>query len=689
MSRLLLVDGNSIMNRAFYGIMGSKMLMTKDGKYTNAVYGFLAILFKIVDDLNPEYVVVSFDLKAPTARHKMYEGYKATRKGMPNELAEQMPIIKEILTAMNISIVEKEGYEADDVLGTLSKRGEKEGLDVTILSGDRDTFQLASNKITIRIPRTKMGQTEVDDFDEAKVIETYGLKPVQLIEVKGLQGDTSDNIPGVPGVGEKTALSLIQKYESIDNVYKALEEGNGNFKGKLKENLENNKELAYLSRTLGTINLEVPIEEKFEEFKAVPWNNEKVLEIFKELNFSRYIARFDLKNENKEEIKLANRFKIEEIELKDILKIINKIKEKQKIIYYLGTKQNQKDELIIKEEISNISIYDEEDKTVYYIKFNNIEEFKINFKEIFESEEICKIGYKFSKDYIILKQSGILPKNVIYDPEIASYNIDPNNTKYTMENLANQYLDLDINEYLELKENNTIVDQDKNQINLFDNIENSKNDKEQEEKEKLKNCIYAYCISELQKVTLKKLEEMNSLNLFNNIEMKTAEALAKMQYSGIYVDKLELEEFGEELKQKLEILTQEIYGLAGCEFNINSPKQLGEVLFEKLELHVYKKKKSGYTTDVDVLEKLKNDHPIIEKILDYRQLMKLNSTYVTGMIPYINPKDNKIHSFFHQTITQTGRISSTEPNLQNIPTRIELGKRLRKVFKPEARKYIY
>lgn len=689
MSRLLLVDGNSIMNRAFYGIMGSKMLMTKNGKYTNAVYGFLAILFKIIDDLNPEYVVVSFDLKAPTARHKMYEGYKATRKGMPNELAEQMPIIKEILTAMNISIVEKEGYEADDVLGTLSKRGEKEGLDVTILSGDRDTFQLASNKITIRIPRTKMGQTEVDDFDEAKVIETYGLKPAQLIEVKGLQGDTSDNIPGVPGVGEKTALSLIQEYESIDNVYKALEEGNGNFKGKLKENLENNKELAYLSRTLGTINLEVPIEEEFEEFKAVPWNNEKVLEMFKELNFSRYIARFDLKNENKEEIKLENRFKIEEIELKDISKIINKIKENQKIIYYLGTKQNQKDELIIKEEILNISIYDEENKTVYYIKFNNIEEFKINFKEIFESEEICKIGYKFSKDYIILKQSGILPKNVIYDPEIASYNIDPNNTKYTMENLANQYLDLDINEYLELKENNTIVDEDKNQINLFDNIENSKNDKEQEEKEKLKNCIYAYCISELQKVTLKKLEEMNSLNLFNNIEIKTAEALAKMQYSGIYVDKLELEEFGEELKQKLEILTQEIYDLAGCEFNINSPKQLGEVLFEKLELHVYKKKKSGYTTDVDVLEKLKNDHPIIEKILDYRQLMKLNSTYVIGMIPYINPKDNKIHSFFHQTITQTGRISSTEPNLQNIPTRIELGKRLRKVFKPEARKYIY
>lgn len=689
MSRLLLVDGNSIMNRAFYGIMGSKMLMTKNGKYTNAVYGFLAILFKIIDDLNPEYVVVSFDLKAPTARHKMYEGYKATRKGMPNELAEQMPIIKEILTAMNISIVEKEGYEADDVLGTLSKRGEKEGLDVTILSGDRDTFQLASNKITIRIPRTKMGQTEVDDFDEAKVIETYGLKPAQLIEVKGLQGDTSDNIPGVPGVGEKTALSLIQEYESIDNVYKALEEGNGNFKGKLKENLENNKELAYLSRTLGTINLEVPIEEEFEEFKAVPWNNEKVLEMFKELNFSRYIARFDLKNENKEEIKLENRFKIEEIELKDISKIINKIKENQKIIYYLGTKQNQKDELIIKEEILNISIYDEENKTVYYIKFNNIEEFKINFKEIFESEEICKIGYKFSKDYITLKQSGILPKNVIYDPEIASYNIDPNNTKYTMENLANQYLDLDINEYLELKENNTIVDEDKNQINLFDNIENSKNDKEQEEKEKLKNCIYAYCISELQKVTLKKLEEMNSLNLFNNIEIKTAEALAKMQYSGIYVDKLELEEFGEELKQKLEILTQEIYDLAGCEFNINSPKQLGEVLFEKLELHVYKKKKSGYTTDVDVLEKLKNDHPIIEKILDYRQLMKLNSTYVIGMIPYINPKDNKIHSFFHQTITQTGRISSTEPNLQNIPTRIELGKRLRKVFKPEARKYIY
>lgn len=297
MKKLVLIDGNSIMNRAFYGIMGSKALTTKDGKYTNAVYGFLAILFKLMEDENPDYLGVSFDLKGPTARHKLYEGYKANRKGMPNELAEQMPIIKDVLKAMNIDIVEKEGYEGDDIIGTLSRYGEEKGLEVIILSGDRDTFQLATDQVKIHIPRTKAGKTETEIYDRKKVLEVYGIEPKQLIEVKGLQGDTSDNIPGVPGIGEKTALSLIQKYETIEKLYKKLEAGEADLKGKQKEKIEENKELALLSRTLGEIDTQVPIEDTLEELKVEEWDKQKVLEIFKELNFKRYIDRFNLVQE--------------------------------------------------------------------------------------------------------------------------------------------------------------------------------------------------------------------------------------------------------------------------------------------------------------------------------------------------------------------------------------------------------
>ena len=346
MNRFVLIDGNSIMNRAFYGIMGSKMLKTKDGKYTNAVYGFLAILFKVMDDIKPQYMAVAFDLKAPTARHKLYEGYKANRKGMPEELAEQMPMIKEILRAMNIDIVEKEGYEADDVLGTLSRYGEKNGLEVTILSGDRDTFQLATDNITIRIPRTKAGKTETDLFDRAKIKETYGLEPKQLIDVKGLQGDTSDNIPGVPGVGEKTALSLIQKFGSIENLYEKVEKQEAGLKGKQKENIENNRDLAFLSKTLGTINLEVPIEDTLENFKVEEWNKEEVLKIFKELNFNRYIDRFNLRDENvaehQEKIEDIENLKIVDKNINELADILSKLDE---LVFYIQTEKDEEQEI--------------------------------------------------------------------------------------------------------------------------------------------------------------------------------------------------------------------------------------------------------------------------------------------------------------------------------------------------------
>lgn len=684
MSRLILVDGNSIMNRAFYGIMGSKMLTAKDGRYTNAVYGFLAIIFKVMEDLQPDYMAVAFDLRAPTERHLMFEGYKANRKGMPNELAEQMPMIKEILNAMNISIVEKERFEGDDILGTLARRGEKEGFDVTILSGDRDNFQIATDKITIRIPRTKMGKTETDNYDRTKILEEYGLEPIQLIEVKGLQGDSSDNIPGVPGVGEKTALNLIKEYGTIDNLYKALENGTAQVKGKLKENLENNKELALLSRTLGTINIDVPIEENLEALKIKEWDTEAVLSIFKELNFNRYIERFNLRNDNNTNIEQQTKelFKIVDIQSNNqtqMNSIIEKIKQDKKLTFYLGKMQEKESDRIIKKMITSISIFKEGTPEVYYIKCNETE-FIQNFKIIFEDEKIEKYGYKLDEDYAILKELGIKSNNFKYDAEIAAYDLDPI-SKYTISDLAMKYLGIDINEFLQAGEKQ----ETENQINLFDVIESSESKKDEERE---KNAIYAYCIEKLREVTTKKLQEIGSLDLFNNIEMPLVEVLGEMQFNGMYVDKQELIDIGDKLKQQLQVLTQEIYELAGEEFNINSTQQLGTILFEKLGLPTGKKNKKGYSTDVDILEKLKDKHPIILRILEYRSLMKLNSTYVEGLLPYINQSTHRIHSYFHQTITATGRISSTEPNLQNIPTRIEIGKKLRKVFKP-AQGYIY
>ena len=699
MKKLVLIDGNSIMNRAFYGIMGSKALTTKDGKYTNAIYGFLAILFKLLEEEKPDYIGVTFDLKAPTARHKMYEGYKANRKGMPTELAEQMPIIKDVLRAMNIDIIEKEGYEGDDVIGTLSRYGEQKGLEVVILSGDRDTFQLATDNVRINIPRTKGGKTETEIFNREKVKEVYGIEPKQLIEVKGLQGDASDNIPGVPGIGEKTALSLVQKYETIDNLYKKLESGEADVKGKQKEKLEQNKDLAYLSRTLGEINTKVPIEDTLEELKLEEWDKPKVLELFKELNFKRYIDRFNLQNEAgkgdnfSEENNIESQYKVVEKSIEEIKTIIEK---QGKMIFYIETEKVNDEDKIIKEKITGISIFNSSENEAYYIDIKNVGKIQ-ELKEIFENDKILKIGIDLGRVYILLRQEGIDFKGINYDASIAAYILNPTNNKLKLTDLAEQYLEIDVNEILGDSKSLKVE-----QINLFDamqgaglsgsNKEKSEEEKIKEEQEKTqkaeeKKCtLYAYIIYKLQEITMKKLEEINAVDLFNNIDMPTVTVLANMQWNGMYADLEELNKFGKQLKEQLEIKTKMIYEMAGEEFNINSTKQLGEILFEKMKLPVVKKTKSGYSTDVDVLEKLKSEDPIISEILDYRQLMKLNSTYVEGLKPYINPKTKRIHSFFHQTITATGRISSTEPNLQNIPTRFELGKQVRKIFKPEPGK---
>lgn len=655
MDKFVLIDGNSILNRAFYGIMGSRMLTTPDGTPTNAVYGFLAILFKIMEDIEPEYIAVAFDLKAPTKRHIMYDGYKANRKGMPDELAVQLPIIKEILTAMNIKIMEKEGYEADDILGTLAKWGENEKFSVTILTGDRDAFQLASDNITIRIPRTKAGKTEVDDFDKAKIIETYGILPQNLIEVKGLMGDSSDNIPGVAGVGEKTALQLIKEYESIDELYKQLEEETTDIKGKLKEKLVNGKEMAYLSRELGTIDVNAEIENDLSLFKKEEWNKEEVYRIFQNLKFNRYIERFNLQGTTQKVEELVKVEKCNKID--DILQNIYKHK---RIFFYVETKTSNDNILIIKKEIKSISIWDEDNKKALII--NDIQQ----LKGILEDNNILKCSSNLKETYILLKQIGIEPKNFMFDIGVAAYLLNSTSNSYTIQELSQIYLNLNLDTIGQAKE--------ATQLDLFNQVE-----------ETVDNTIgiYAYCIFSLYDKLKQKLQETEQLELFETIEMPLLEVLAEMQYTGIYINKQELIDFGEELQQRIDELIKTIYEQSGEAFNINSPKQLGEILFEKLQLPVQKKKKSGYSTDVEVLEKLRKYHPVIETILEYRQLVKLKSTYVTAMIPFINEKTQRIHSHFHQTVTATGRISSSDPNLQNIPTRIEIGKKLRKVFKTE------
>ena len=683
MKKIVLIDGNSILNRAFYGIMGSKMLTTADGKYTNAVYGFLAILFKVLEDINPEYLMVTFDVKSKTQRHELYEGYKANRKGMPNELAEQMPILKNILKAMNIAIIEKEGYEADDVLGTIAKKAERKGFDVTIVSGDRDTFQLTSDNIKVRIPHTKVGKTEVDTFDKQAIIEKYGVKPKQLIEVKGLMGDTSDNIPGVPGIGEKTALELIKKYYSIENLYDKIEKEQDTIKPNTRKKLIENKELAELSRTLGTINLSVPIEENLEDFKRKEWDKEEVFKQFKELNFNRFIERFSLQEEEKGNKDIHELFELESISVdnKELKTLIEELQKENKMIYFLGKKElspieNASSEYvrILQKEITALYIY--RNKKIYEIKIGkNIEQYVAMWKPIFENKSIEKIGYHMSEDVVLLKELGINLKGISFDAKIAAYDLNPTNNHYGLDELAKQYLNLDFSQYLEALET---PKQEQTQMTLFVQEEE---EKEENNLEQYKNALCVYSIAKLQEELLPKLEEVQALELFNNIEMPIGKILGSMQYEGIYIDKEELIAFGDKLKEQIESLKQEIYNLCGEEFNVNSTQQLGTILFEKLKLPVYKKTKKGYSTDVDILEKLKPEHPVIEKILEYRTLGKLNSTYVEGLLPYINAKTHKIHSHFHQTITATGRISSTEPNLQNIPSRAEFGKQVKKAFK--------
>ena len=664
MKKLLLIDGNSIMNRAFYGIMGSKVLTSDDGKYTNALYGFLAIMFKNMEEVNPDYMMIAFDSKtAANVRKQQYSGYKASRHGMPEELAYQMSQIKELLTAMNISYIELPDFEGDDIIGTAAKRFANEETEVYLLSGDRDLFQLIQDNIIMRIPRTKMGKTETEIYDVEKINEEMGLTPTELIDLKALMGDSSDEIPGCPGVGQKTATKLLQTYRTVDKLYEAIENGEADkdVKGKVRENLIANKELVYISKDIGKIKLNANITENVEDFKVKEWNKEEVIKLFKHYRFNRYLQRFGLDGEAVSEEPTVNKEKIE----KEIIveeKNLEDLKLGNKFIYYLKTSEDNDETKIIKKKIDGIVVYEESSNKNIYVKNPNIDK----LKEIFENENIEKIGFKIAEDYVLLRELDIQMQNVGFDIEVAAYDVNPTNIKHKLDEIAMQYLEFDINEFIP-----------DGQTSLFD-TETKANEVGP----------YIYAIRKLYETLKAELEKNNTIKLFNEIEMPLVTVLGEMQFNGMLCDKTELITFGVVLKDRLQTLTKEIYELAGEEFNINSTQQLGTILFDKLGLPSAKKNKKGYSTDVDTLEKIYDKHDIVPKILEYRSLMKLNSTYVEGLIPYVNPKTGRIHSYFHQTITATGRISSTEPNLQNIPSHDDLGRNIKRAFKPKEG-YVY
>ncbi|MBR6252905.1 MAG: DNA polymerase I [Clostridia bacterium] len=662
MSKILGIDGNSIMNRAFYGIMGRNIMRTSTGIFTNALYGFLSILNKTIDDYNPDYICVAFDLKAPTFRHQKYEEYKGTRKPMPDELRMQMPLIKDVLNAMNIKILELEGYEADDILGTIALIGEKEADSILLLTGDRDYLQLVSNKVTVRIPTTKQGQTEYTDYTPEVVKEKFNIEPSQFIEIKGLMGDTSDNIPGIPGVGEKTAFSLIEKYHDIDTIYSLVEQGGEveGIKGKLREKVEANKDLAYLSKDLGTIFREVPLDVTIDDLKKQEVNNDDLYNLFIKLQFKNYIEKYKLTQPTGENaIQEESVASYEEKEYKEeafVAAIINRHNDTKTVSTYYY--DNNALAVII-------------DDTIYYASNPSVDDLKVYFES-----DISKISYDVKQTYIELNRFGIVPKHLDFDIKIASYILNPSKNKFGLEDII-------------LEELGILVDQNKKkepeQISLLGmSNDNKENDKEEKEK----SINYAKYIEACKNKLEAKLKSEEEYKLFKDIEMPFRIVLARMQIAGVLVDKSTLEEYQKTLTVKVNALNDEIMEMAGENFNVNSPKQLGHILFEVLGIYAPKKTKSGYSTDAETLDKIREDHPIVEKILEYRTLAKLKSTYADGLLPLVK-EDGRIHASFNQTVTATGRISCSDPNLQNIPIRTEVGREFRKVFvAPKGYKFI-
>ena len=644
MNKLLLIDGNSIMNRAFYGIPD---MTTNDGRHTNAIYGFLNIILKVIEEEQATHICVAFDLKKKTFRHEMYEAYKGTRKGMPEELHEQMPRIKEILQAMHIRIVEQEGFEADDLIGTLSKKGEREGFAVTILSGDRDLLQLATDTVLVRIPKTKHGKTEVEDYYAKNVVETYGVTPLIFIDMKGLMGDTSDNIPGVPGIGEKTAAKLLAEYGDLDGVYAAVDSMKAS---KMKQNLIENKDLAYLSKTLATIKLDCPIPFEFSEATYHDPFNAEAYTLFEDLELKSFYKRFSV--EKKEELTFETVL-IDEIDGYNAL--LAKLQKAKEVSFAWITQDGEALGVAVCMDLEH----------VYLIRF------MMFITEAMIADNLLALSRDYQVQLACMHVKKLLSflnfheEDAVFDAGLAAYLLQPNQSEYEYDTLAKVYLDVTLPSEKEML--------GKEKLGYFSF---------EDEKVQKWMAYQAIVPYKIKSVLREKLKKTGMESLYDEMELPCLYALYEMEKNGIRVDGEALHQYGKKLRTRIEELTAEIHAMAGEEFNINSPKKLGEILFEKLGLKNGKKTKTGYSTSAEVLEKLKNAHPIIPKILEYRQLTKLNSTYAEGLAGYIRA-DGRIHGKFHQTVTVTGRISSADPNLQNIPTRMPLGREIRKVFIPE------
>ena len=644
--RLIIIDGNSIINRAFYALPD---MSNSEGLKTNAIFGFVRMMFKIIEDYQPTHMSVAFDKKAPTFRHKQYADYKAGRKKMPDELAQQLQPLKDLLDKFNINRLELEGYEADDLIGTVARLGEENDFKVYIVTGDKDAIQLASNKTTTLI--TKKGVGEVEEYDYDSVLERYEMTPTQFIDLKGLMGDKSDNIPGVPGVGEKTGIKLLKQYSTIENLIEHTDE----LKGSIKKKIEENKDLALMSKELATIITNVPIEVKLEDLEYGDYNKDDVVEKFKEFGFTSLITKLlDIEGGEttiKEEIDL----KIEHLD--NVEDFIKKAEENKKVIIdVIGKEGNILDKRVLYVFLSL------DGNEIYYVNEDELPQ----IKTLLSNPEIKKHGYDLKEDYILLKPYEIELNSMDFDITIAEYLIDSkSSTSYECSAIAMKYLTRKIKSKEDLLGKGA-------KAKKFDEIEFDE--------------LSAYIGDILNTVNgvypkmEEKLKETEMYGLFYHVEMPLVEVLGSMEYIGMKVDKDQLNELKEKFTTIINELENEIFELAGEPFNINSPKQLGFVLFEKLGLPVIKKTKTGYSTNAEVLEKLRDKHEIIDKITEYRQIVKLNSTYVEGLLKIINPKTGRIHSSFNQTITTTGRISSTEPNMQNIPVKTEMGRDIRKVF---------
>ena len=637
MKKLLILDSNSIINRAFYGV---RYLSAKDGTPTNAVYGFLNILIKLVSEQQPDCICAAFDLKAPTFRHLRYDGYKAQRKPMPEDLATQMPIAKDILRAMNVTILEKEGYEADDVIGTVARICEESGVECLIATGDKDDLQLVSGKTKVILTVSRQGYNETTVYDEAAVKERYHVTPTEFIDVKALMGDTSDNIPGVKGIGEKTAMNLIERFHSIEYIYENID--NIGLKGAALQKMKDGRDMAFLSKELATIVRDVPVEL---DFDACAWNgygnNAELYNILHGLDLNSVIKKMELTPQSGAVV-------TEEEDIFDGMTF-----EVVKTAASVGVIGNAAAVVLETDGARVTALAAAAGKNAFVITGADITD---TVKPFLEDENIKKITFDI-KEALVSLNGRVQIKGIVDDTAIGAYLVDPAKNKYTIESLAEEYFGAEIERPKE------------KQLSLLD-------DDDEGREEYLAKCAVA--LGALNERVTKKMEENGQTKLYREAELPLVEVLAHLEINGFLVDDKQLREFATTLGAQIDTLTAMIYETAGETFNINSPKQLGVILYEKLGLKPVKKTRTGYSTNADALEKL--HHPIIDMILEYRSLTKLKSTYCDGLAAVVNPETHRIHSVFTQTVTVTGRLSSTEPNLQNIPTRTALGREIRKMF---------